>query len=360
MKKLFSCSLVFIMIFLVLAGCGAQSPAESTPQTTEPSVTETLPVQIEQTDASEPTQTGLSLSHEKIILIKEGETFNIYNGSVDVSSITWTSDNESIAMVEKGIVTAVATGSTKVYAEYDGQTLSCEVVCKLRFFNETESGDGDDPVDQPDPSDPREPVKAAPDTAAVSASFFDDAVFIGDSVTLKLSYYAADHGALGKAQFLVRGSYSVAHAANDSMLLTHRGAEMKIEDAVKSTGANKVFMMLGMNDIALYGIDQTIENWGKVVTRIRQTNPNVKIYIQSMTPIWTGGEKGSLNNENMDKYNSLLMAFAQDNTCGFVDIAPYMKDSTGGLATKYCSDSFVHVTDAGAAAWVKVLLAQNY
>lgn len=360
MKKIFSFSLVFIMIFLCLAGCGSQDVPETTAQTTEPTVTETVPVQVEQTEPPEPTQAGLSLNHEKIILVSEGETFDIYNGSVDASAITWSSDNESIATVANGVVTAVATGSTTVHAEYDGQTLSCDVVCKLRFFKETTPAEGEDPVDQPDPSDPRAPVKAAPSTAAVSASFFDDAVFIGDSVTLKLSYYATDSGELGKAQFLVRGSYSVGHAANDSMLLTHRGSEMKIEDAVKATGAKKVFMMLGMNDIALYGIDQTIENWGKVVTRIRQTNPGVKIYIQSMTPIWTGGEKGSLNNENMDKYNSRLKAFAQDNDCVFIDIAPYMMDSTGGLATKYCSDSFVHVTDAGAAAWVKVLLAQNY
>ena len=45
----------------------------------------------------------------------------------------------------------------------------------------------------------------------VDSSWFDDAVFVGDSVTLKLSYYA-DNGSLGKAEFLCAGSLGYGEA----------------------------------------------------------------------------------------------------------------------------------------------------
>ena len=83
----------------------------------------------------------------------------------------------------------------------------------------------------------------------------------------------------------------------------------------------------------------------------------MEVFIQSMTPVWTGGEKGGLNNTNVDKYNEKLAEFAEKRGFTFVDIAPYMKDSTNGLASAYCSDKYVHLTSAGADTWIKVLKA---
>ncbi|MBR4972428.1 MAG: hypothetical protein IKY59_05605 [Oscillospiraceae bacterium] len=203
----------------------------------------------------------------------------------------------------------------------------------------------------------REPVLDAPTDQVVDASFFDDAAFIGDSVSLKLSYYAADSGELGNAKFLVRGSYGVINAVTDKLLMTYQGEKMKIEDAVAATGAKKLFIMLGLNDFSAYGIDKTIQYWGKLLTRIRSTCPDIDIYIQSMTPIWTGGEIGGLTNKNADKYNARLKEFAEQNGCKYIDIASYMKDETNGLATKFCSDEYVHLSTAGAKRWVAVLKA---
>ena len=291
----------------------------------------------------------------------EGEKWILYDGAVDFSDITWTSDDPSVATFENGIVTAISTGETTVHADYNGQRLTCTVRCNLRFF----AGESVEPTDADDYGGPygqdaRDPVMAPPQTARVDSAFFDDAVFVGDSVTLKLSYYAASSGKLGKAQFLTRGSYGVAHAVMDTMLLTYQGKELAVEDAINATGATKVFLMMGMNDIGLYGIDATIENWDSLIKRIEAGCPNVTVYIQSMTPIWTGGEKGDLNNANMDIYNEKLETFAKNAGIDFIDVAPYMKDSTGGIATRYCSDEYVHVTDLGAAAWIRVLKAYNY
>lgn len=202
--------------------------------------------------------------------------------------------------------------------------------------------------------EPQGPV-VQPPAGGASDGLFADAAFIGDSVTLKLRNYNTANGAVSGATFLCQGSYSVNHAVNNTMYLSYQGQDMTPQDALKACGANKVFILLGMNDIALWGIDATIESWGKLVANIRAVNPDIQIYIQSGTPIYKAGEVGSLTNENMDKYNVKLQAFAESNGCHYIDLAKYLKDPSNGLAKAYCSDDYVHFTDAACAVWVKVL-----
>lgn len=194
--------------------------------------------------------------------------------------------------------------------------------------------------------------------AATPTDFFDDAAFIGDSITLGLRNYNMDRNQLGTATILCQGSYSVAHAVNDTMYLSYQGEDMTPQDALKACGAKKVFILLGMNDIALYGVDKSLENWAVFVENIRSVNPDIAIYIQSGTPIYTAGQIGGLNNTRMDEYNSRLQIFAKENNCYYVDVATAMKDSTNGLAGKYASDNYVHLTYAACQVWVEIL--KNY
>lgn len=203
-----------------------------------------------------------------------------------------------------------------------------------------------------------------PVSGPVQASFFDDAVFVGDSVSLRLYYYCQAHkDALGKAQFLTAGSLGSGNAletvSSDSVHPEYQGEKMLIEDGVKAMGAKKVFIMLGMNDIALYGIDDSVKNMETLVERILEKSPDAEIYLQSMTPILAGCEKKSLNNENLDKYNAKLQELAKEKGYHFADVASVMKQDDGSLKPEYCSDPEgmgIHFTDAGAEAWIDYLL----
>ena len=142
--------------------------------------------------------------------------------------------------------------------------------------------------------------------------------------------------------------------------MSWRGKDLIIEDAIAETGANRVFFMLGINDIAHYSFEKLpllMDMWVDVITRIQEKTPHVQICIQSVPPVWTGGEKEKVNNESVREYNRLLKETAQAHDCVFIDIAPYFMDSTGGMATCYSGDKFVHTNAAGADTWVKVLKA---
>ncbi len=214
------------------------------------------------------------------------------------------------------------------------------------------------PATEPKPTQPvdsRDPVMAPPTVDDSVCEFYNDAVFIGDSVSMMLPR-ATNVSQLGTALFLPVGSYGVHNATHDVLLIPFQGQSMIIEDALAASGKSKVFIMLGMNDLA-YGIDYTMSQWEILIQRIQAKVPDMEIYIQSCTPVFTGAELTKLNNTNMDIYNGRLKAMAEEKGLHFVDVGPYFKDSTGGLAPIYCSDNFVHITPLGAQVWVKILKA---
>lgn len=103
----------------------------------------------DETDATEPEDTTettestdgftLKLKSGDFTLFAAGDTYVLYNGDVAASEITWTSDNESIAEIKNGVVTAIGPGSTKVNAEYNGQKAVCWVRCSFEVEDTTET-----------------------------------------------------------------------------------------------------------------------------------------------------------------------------------------------------------------------------
>ena len=307
---------------------GTTTPVDATD--TQPQEETTPTVNVEE----------LELDRNNLEFGNLGQSATIYSGE-DAQQIHWYSEDSSVAGVCAGVVTAVGPGTTTIHCVAGDKDLTCSVNCTGSFGSA------------------REPLMEAPKYETVASTFFDDAVFVGDSISLKLSQ--DESGRLGNAIFLVQGSYGVGNAVGDVLPTIFRGQTYTdLEDAIAATGGKKLFIMLGMNDIALYGIDKTIENWGTLLGLIRDACPGIEIYIQSMTPVWSGGEKGSLTNPNINAYNNKLRVFAAENDCVFIDVAPFMRDSTGGLATAYCSDQYVHVSEAGVDTWIKVLLAHAY
>ncbi len=233
-----------------------------------------------------------------------------------------------------------------------------------------------EPTPAPETPAPPEPTPAssevlAPIAGAVPAcdpvdpSWFDDVVFVGDSVSLKLNYYENAVDELGKAQFLTAGSLGSGNAlwdvSDESVHPYYQGKKMLLEDAIPLTGAHKVYVMLGMNDLALYGLDGSVENLVTLMHRILDRVPNLVIVIQSMTPMASSSSvMGSkLNNDVIRQYNQRLVDTCAAQGWYYVDVGSIMYDSAGYLKQEYCSDlqgMGMHFTNAGCEAWVQYLL----
>ena len=94
-----------------------------------------------------------------------------------------------------------------------------------------------EPTPEPTPlPTPRPPV---PET--IEESWFDDAVFIGDSITGMLSSYTLLNGGLGQADIIYANSYSCHGAVEEDLKLSYQGERLSMPELVEKTGAGKAF-----------------------------------------------------------------------------------------------------------------------
>ena len=192
-------------------------------------------------------------------------------------------------------------------------------------------------------------------------NFFKDSVLVGDSVALGFSNYAVKNAAFPIFQnlrFLTRGSYSVHNAfsaiSSKSCHPIYQGEQKYAWDALKIMGAKHIYTFFGLNDLYA-GVDNTVAKYLEFIARVQAEIPGIEITIISTTPMYKGSEKKNLNNANIRALNAQMSALAAQNGWGFVDIASRLYDSNGCLAKQYCSDSYVHETNAAYQIWQAAL-----
>ena len=212
---------------------------------------------------------------------------------------------------------------------------------------------------------------AVAESAKADQSYLDDAVFIGDSVSLKLKNYVTakrktEAGFFGKAQFLAAGSMGSGNAlkplGSSSIHPSYNGTKALLEDNVAAMGAKKVYIMLGANDLALYGIDGSADNMFKLLAKIKAKSPNIRIFVQSATPIIKEQQMTNLNNPNLAAYDAKLSELCKKNGYYYIDVASAMRDSEGNLKPDYCSDPNdlgIHFTDKACQVWIDYILTHT-
>lgn len=120
----------------------------------------------------------------------------------------------------------------------------------------------------------------------------------------------------------------------------------------------KVFILIGINDLARNIPDSVIlENYRKIVHRIKAGSPSTSIFFQTMLP--TNDSFGKLKNhynreEQTLAINTALKTLAEKENIEVIDLYPHFADAIGKLKKEYTWDG-VHLTLAGYTRWAEVL-----
>ena len=194
-------------------------------------------------------------------------------------------------------------------------------------------------------------------------TYFDKTVFIGDSVSLTLESYCNTSQALGGAQFLCAGSMSPTNMLTGQILPEYpkgSGKKPPIEDSVAASGAEIVYIMLGIDNIGYTGIDRGMEDMNKIIDKILSKSPDVKIVMQSVTPMADASsvKSNKLNNEVINNFNAKIQEVCQQKKWYYLDVSEVFKDGNGNLKKEYCSDygkMGLHFNFEGAKVWVEYL-----
>lgn len=136
------------------------------------------------------------LDSQEVTLLAPGETVCIYTGEILVDNISWSTDDSSVATVSAGVVTAVGSGTTTIYGDYNGEIQSCVVRCEFTEVTEPVATEGGEEISETDPVVETEPPATEAPSSEYKAPFAlknligpnskEVSLYIGDSFSLAL------------------------------------------------------------------------------------------------------------------------------------------------------------------------------
>ncbi len=190
-----------------------------------------------------------------------------------------------------------------------------------------------------------------PVSAAVDESYFDDAVFIGDSRTEGLMLNTG----LSNATFYAYKGLMV-DTVFSKPVVNQDGQKRSVMDALKMTQFSKVYIMFGINETgwAYSQIFQT--KYGELIDGIREINPEAVIYIQGILPVSNkvSTTHDYVTNEKINAYNTLLRELAQEKQAYYVDSENSVASGDGSLPAEAAVDG-IHLTKPYCETWLDYL-----
>ena len=204
-----------------------------------------------------------------------------------------------------------------------------------------------------------------PASPPAPVNFFDDAVFVGDSVGNMLKYYAMGNGCMGDIVFLTSISLGCDNALWDlnnpnEVHPTYQGEKIRVPEGIKKSDRKKVYIMLGLNDLSRLPEEKAFDNFKVFTDEVLKTTPDVKLYIQSVTPVYR--DRGIMTNEKINRYNAQVSKYCMEKQWEFIDVASVMRTEENTLKGEYCCDKnglAMHPTNEALQAWVDYLYTHS-
>lgn len=199
---------------------------------------------------------------------------------------------------------------------------------------------------------PQEQVE--PQFVTVDESYFDDALFIGDSRTVGLYEYA---GLEERADFFCKTSLTIWTVLEKPIVKNEEGKSITVEEALQEKRYGKIYLMLGINELGRGNTELFMEQYKKVVERIRELQPDAVLFVEGIMRV--AGEKSStdpiFNNANINERNENIARLANNKDIFYIDVNEAVCDEFGDLVAEYTFDQ-IHLKAAYYELWKQFLL----
>ena len=194
--------------------------------------------------------------------------------------------------------------------------------------------------------------KPSADYQKVTESYFEDALFIGDSRTVGLSEYSG----WKKPTFYADEGMSVYDVFNRKIAKVN-GKNVSILDALKVKQFKKIYIMLGINELGTGTTKTFVVKYNEVITQIRKQQPNALIFVEGIMNVAKkkSDSDAIYNNVNIKKRNIGLSKLANNKTIFYIDVNDAITDQYGNVPEKYTFDS-IHLKAAYYKIWTEFLM----
>jgi lysophospholipase L1-like esterase len=195
-----------------------------------------------------------------------------------------------------------------------------------------------------------EPVETGPVYVPVDESWFDDALFIGESRTAGLQ----SMGRLGNADYFCATSLTVFGVLDIRCDDLHFGKQT-LGSLLSSKTYGKIYIHLGINELGGNN-DDIIAQYQRLIDLIREKQPDAYIILQAVMAVsrsYASNPRFAV--ENVNALNARIEALAVDDHFRFIDVNEWLGDEEGYLRSEMTFDG-CHLYGSGYEEWAQWLL----
>lgn len=203
----------------------------------------------------------------------------------------------------------------------------------------------------PDGSDEYMDIVVPEQASAVDDSYFEDAVFIGDS---RMQGFRNLSG-ITKGSFVTAVGMELENFYTDSQIATAAG-NVTVLNALKNINFSKIYMMLGTNELGAYDMSQVGESYRQVLADIKQlsSSPDPIVYVYSVIyvdePLVTTGDY--VNNTNVDAVNMEILKMCKEEGYHYINLNEVLSNGYHGLISGAAEDG-IHLNTDYCKEWLE-------
>lgn len=192
-----------------------------------------------------------------------------------------------------------------------------------------------------------------PQYTQVEESYFQDALFIGDSRTVGLSM----HGDLGEADVFADEGLTVFRLFGTKVEFPE--GKKTLEELLTEKQYGKIYIMLGINELG-YRMERSVEKYKEMLDTIRGYQPKALIFLQANLHVTKdfSQKDQTFTNPKIDEINTAIAQMADGWTCFYLDANELFDDGEGNLDSNYASDE-LHIQVKYYPLWVQWLLGKG-
>lgn len=189
-----------------------------------------------------------------------------------------------------------------------------------------------------------------PQSDRVLNSYFDDVVFIGDSLTEGIKLYDI----MSNATVLSHTGLGLDNIYTKEVVEQADGTKISVIDALRlEENVGKIYILMGPNSIG-YNKETFVSKYGLIIDTVKQAHPESIIYIQSMLPVTTTNNY-KLDNNVIDEYNLALIELAEEKEVYYLDVNSALKGPDGALPTEASPADGMHLNATYYQKWFDYL-----
>lgn len=186
--------------------------------------------------------------------------------------------------------------------------------------------------------------------SAVDYSYFDDALFIGDSRMQGFGMYSG----LNNATFFAITSFTLYKYETMPVVQTPNG-KVPIFQALPYDSFTKIYIKVGLNELG--GSDEKfLATYAEFIAKLREMEPRAIIYVHGVLPVTAqkSSTDSTHSNPKIAARNESLKQFAEENKCYYIDINSVVSLEDGSLMPEMAGDG-VHLKASYMNLWKEYL-----